>query len=149
MLGERVDEPLHRITRSARVEVGVEEVQRLPDWIGMCLHVDVLSLQRTVKIRGRGSASVKSVTQCVALVRRPCGLPFRREEMRQPCALQMRRAAMKNVSDLRFDSGEVERVEESRGAHFRTDFAQKYSAFQKHSILRRTDNGFDAQIHFA
>ena len=39
--------------------------------------------------------------------------------------------------------------EESRGAHFRTDFPQKCSAFQKHSILRKTDTGFDAQIHFA
>lgn len=39
--------------------------------------------------------------------------------------------------------------EESRGAHFRTDFPQKYSAFQKHSILRKTDTGFDVQIHFA
>jgi L-aspartate oxidase len=39
--------------------------------------------------------------------------------------------------------------EESRGAHFRTDFPQKYSAFQKHSILRKTDTGFDAQIQFA
>ena len=39
--------------------------------------------------------------------------------------------------------------EESRGAHFRTDFPQKSSAFQKHSILRKTGTGFDAQIHFA
>jgi L-aspartate oxidase len=39
--------------------------------------------------------------------------------------------------------------QESRGAHFRNDFPQKCSAFQKHSILRKTDTGFDAQIHFA
>ncbi len=39
--------------------------------------------------------------------------------------------------------------EESRGAHYRTDFPAKSPAFDKHSIVTRSANGADAQITFA
>jgi L-aspartate oxidase len=39
--------------------------------------------------------------------------------------------------------------EESRGGHFRTDFAEKSPDFQKHSILTNPGTGFDAKICFA
>ena len=39
--------------------------------------------------------------------------------------------------------------EESRGGHYRTDFPEKSTAFEKHSILKNTGHGLDAEISFA
>jgi L-aspartate oxidase len=39
--------------------------------------------------------------------------------------------------------------EESRGAHYRTDFPEKSAAFEKHSIVRKPGTGLHAQIRFA
>lgn len=39
--------------------------------------------------------------------------------------------------------------EESRGGHYRTDFPSKSPAFEKHSLLTRTDSDMDAAIAFA
>jgi L-aspartate oxidase len=39
--------------------------------------------------------------------------------------------------------------EESRGGHYRTDFPEKSPAFEKHSILKRSGAGLNAQIRFA
>jgi L-aspartate oxidase len=39
--------------------------------------------------------------------------------------------------------------EESRGAHYRTDFPAKSAAFEKHSVITRSSNNADAQIFFA
>ncbi|HZS54196.1 MAG TPA: L-aspartate oxidase [Bryobacteraceae bacterium] len=39
--------------------------------------------------------------------------------------------------------------EESRGGHYRSDFPAKSSAFEKHSILKRTGASLNAQIRFA
>ena len=39
--------------------------------------------------------------------------------------------------------------EESRGAHYRTDFPAKSAAFEKHSIITNSGNCSDAQVQFA
>lgn len=39
--------------------------------------------------------------------------------------------------------------QESRGGHYRTDFPQKFPAYEKHSILKRPENGTDAHVAFA
>ncbi|HEX4750394.1 MAG TPA: FAD-binding protein, partial [Bryobacteraceae bacterium] len=39
--------------------------------------------------------------------------------------------------------------EESRGGHYRTDFPSKSTAFEKHSVLKKSNAGLDAQIRFA
>lgn len=67
-------------------------------------------------------------------------------ELPTPSRLDFERRNMREVSMLIAQAALAR--EESRGGHYRVDFPQKSSAFEKHSILQKQPSEIDAELAF-